>query len=224
MIRVVLIILSLALTSNWMYATKRAHSIQHGTFRPIPLPFQQIDFANRTYRSSLWKGPIRLKDGAVEIPYEKIGGDSFDLEDVYFADLNGDGIDEAIVPLFWLECGISCDAGSYLFFIYSMRNGRLRLLQELSTTSLAYECGLKSFTLNGKQLTVEVFKTCKYTGSSFKPTDNSYRDDWKFFSHKFSRFTFAFTGNKFVLKKREFFPNPEPHVLNYHAQVAISRN
>ena len=84
----------------------------------------------------------------------------FNLEDVYYQDVTGDGSPEAIVRLLHLRCSGSCDGGADLFYIYSRRNGRLKNIWQYETGSYAYGCGLKSFSLRGKQVVLELTNGC----------------------------------------------------------------
>jgi hypothetical protein len=104
-----------------------------------------------------------------------------------------------------------------LFYFYAIRRGRLTLLQRLSTGSLAYGCGLKSFTLGKEVLTIEVFRECSYSGGTFI----SKQQPGKFEAHEFTRFTFDVVRGKFAPKKREVLPYAG-ETLNYRPDVRIT--
>jgi|SRR5678815_337649 len=129
-------------------------------FRFVPENFSKVDFKNFTYgvySVSVGKPvSLTLNDG-------KMWDDSgwFNLEDVYYQDVTGDGSPEAIVRLLHLRCSGSCDGGADLFYIYSKRNGRLKNIWQYETGSFAYGCDLKSFTLSGKQVVLELTNGCR---------------------------------------------------------------
>jgi hypothetical protein len=62
---------------------------------------------------------VTLKNGEYEYDFNESRG-WFSLRDVYYVDVTGDQIPDAIVNLSHVEWGTgSCDGGSDLFFIYS---------------------------------------------------------------------------------------------------------
>jgi hypothetical protein len=187
--------------------------------------FAGVDFRNNTYATSL-RGDIKLKNGTHEYTYpDGSGGDIFDLENVYFADLTNDGQDEAVVHLRAVSCGGSCDGGSDLFYFYSAANNEAKLLSRIETGSAAYECGLKSFVLTKQQLVLELFRTCRARGETFESlNDPKFSSGNKFEAHSFTRFVFSFNGKTFVVKKREVLPFPARNNLNYPATVTVSND
>ena len=190
--------------------------------RNLPIGFRGIDFKNLRYPGGQGRRRIRLRNGKDEHAYHKgLGGEIFEFEDVHYVDLNGDGKKDAIVQLFQLICGGSCDGGSHLFYVYSIRQGRLSLLSRLETGSLAYECGLKSFVLEKQKLTLELFRRCRTKGSSFQPASQGDEGEGKFTARFFTRFILQFDGQSFVLKKRSVLPNPQEDVKNYSPRVTI---
>jgi hypothetical protein len=128
-------------------------------YRFVPENFSKVDFKNFSYGVySISVGKpvsLTLNDG-------KMWDDSgwFNLEDVYYQDVTGDGSPEAIVRLLHLRCHGSCDGGADLFYIYSKRNGKLKNIWQYETGSYAYGCGLKSFSLRGKQVVLELTNGC----------------------------------------------------------------
>jgi hypothetical protein len=192
----------------------------------VPLAFKNIDFKNFAYPISLRAKSIRLKDGKYEYSDRgNVGGTSFELEDVHYTDLDGDGKREAVVEVFQLSCGVSCDGGSHLFYFFSMKHGKLTLLSRIESGSLAADgCGLKSFVLKKTTLVLEVFRVCRFAEVSLMPTYDPHPNPrvGKYLADKFTRFVLAFGGNRFRLKKREVFPNPQEDIGNYPSQVSIS--
>ena len=182
--------------------------------KDVPAEFSGIDFKNFTYPTSFgsyWKKKsTTLKDGTYESEDRKeFSFGTLDLMGVDYVDINGDGKKEAIVQLNQVLCGGSCDCGAILFYFYAIRRGRLTLLQRISTESLGYGCGLKSFTPDGETLTVEVFRKCSYSGGRFT-TKQQFS---KFEAHEITRFTLKFVRGRFVAVKREVLPHPSGDVL-----------
>src|SRR5712692_2695205 len=100
--------------------------------KKVPAAFKNIDFKNFSYPTSFKRASIRLKDGTYEYAVRRGGGgDTFDLMDVDYVDLTGDGEKEAVVRLDWVSCGVSCDGGSDLFYFYSIKRGRPVLLSRI---------------------------------------------------------------------------------------------
>jgi hypothetical protein len=112
--------------------------------KEVPATFKGIDFKHLSYPTSFRKKYIPLHDGTYEIP-GGTGGETFELEGVDYVDITGDGKKDAVVQLFWLSCGVSCDGGSHLFYVYSILRGQLKLMSRIETGSLGYTCGLRSF-------------------------------------------------------------------------------
>ena len=195
--------------------------------KDVPVAFKNVDFKNLSYPTSGRKGMIHLKDG--EYRYyrdEQLGNGWFQFADVAYVDLTGDGNSEAVVRLSWVDCGVSCDGGAALFYFYSIKPNRLRLLSRIQTGSLGHgECGLRSFVLKGKRLELETFQVCKFTGITFQPAPHANVEAaGKFAATKFTRFELGFSGREFVLRKREVFPNPQENIMNYPSKIEISND
>ena len=188
--------------------------------------FGQIDFKNFTFpikrgypgKSFL----IKLKDGVYKNYDEnkQIGGDTFEIESVDFADVDGDGKKEAVVFLWTLQCGVSCDGGSSLIYIYKMRRNKPALIWRVEAGSLAYGGGLKSFALNKSEMILELFNDSYIRGVEVEAKDF---DDcrMKFCATKFTRLNLQFDGQTFIQKERTAFPFPEKTAMNYHAEIKI---
>ena len=151
-------------------------------FRIVPGNFSDLDFQNFSYgdySDGVYTSPdmrplnLTLTDGKM---WDASGW--FNLQDVYYKDITGDGSPEAIVRLLHLRCSGSCDGGADLFYIYSRRNGKLKNIWQYETGSYAYGCGLKSFRVGNKQIVVQLFDRCasqrsgytvfEFDGSRFK--------------------------------------------------------
>ena len=194
----------------------------------VPAEFRGADFKNFSYPYSGSKRLVRLVDGKQEFYEDKeLGNGWFDLKDVYYADLTGDGRAEAIVQLSAVLCGGSCDGGSNLFYFYSARGSGPKLLWRIETGSLGYGCGLKSFAGSKGSVVIEVFKKCRLDGETFVSENEQEPGEpvghiFKFSARSITRFLFEFEGRRFALKKREVFPNPQQDVKNYSSSVSIS--
>ncbi len=174
---------------------------------PAPPEWAGIDFGNRSYPTTFRKRKIKLQNGEYEQAAPISGGDTFDLTDVNYVDINGDGRKEAIVWLDWISCGGSCDGGSSLIYFYSI-DGTPHLLQRIETGSGSYECGLKSFALRARTLTLETFRSCRFDGVKFRASNGAVKSEAKFSAKEFTRFTFQLKQGRFALRDRAVFPNP----------------
>src|ERR1041385_8236813 len=130
-------------------------------FRVKPNDFEQFDFNNHSYGSyTLAEGKkidLRLTQGLLELPNTSSW---FELKDVYYTDMTADGKAEAIVRLHHVTCGVSCDGGTNMFYIYSERNGKLKPIWQYETGSYADGCGLQSFTAGGTEIMLGLFGEC----------------------------------------------------------------
>ena len=191
----------------------------------LPSEFTKVDFKNFSYPISLKHQTIQLKDGHLEFFEDQTFYNAwFDLDEVDYADLSGDGKKEAVVQLTWVSCGGSCDGGSSLFYFYRAGRRTPRLLTRIETGSLAYqECGLKTFNLDGGKLVLETFQTCRFDGISIKPARKSkaYDPIGKFAANTYTRFALLFAGNRFTLQNRKVFPWPQKDAMNYEPEVSI---
>jgi hypothetical protein len=187
-----------------------------------PAAFKDIDFRNFLYVTSL-RPSLRLQDGNFEYANPEGGGDTVELAGVSYVDLTGDGKEEAVVELLQVSCGGSCDGGSHLFYFYSSHNSKPKPVWRFETGSLGYGCGLKSFVVRKRQMTLETFNNCRFNGpvleSSFDPNETG---DDKFRAVSFTRLVLEFDGKTFAPTKRELFPYPEGDVRNYSAKVSVS--
>jgi hypothetical protein len=180
--------------------------------------FHGIDFKNRSYPYRFSWGKrvhVPLKNGRYEYDV-RIERGWFDLSHVYITDLTNDKRPEVIVMIGHVACGVSCDGGSALFYIYSFDNHRLKPLWQYETGDLAYGCGLKSFAANRGTLTLELFGRCSQRNQTASSTG-------KFQVKDLTRLTFKSNGTRFVVRKRQFFSVPERSVLNYEPQINVAQ-
>jgi hypothetical protein len=181
--------------------------------------FHGIDFKNRSYpyRFSWGKHKlinVLLKNGEYEYDVRDERG-WFNLKNVYLTNLTGDRRPEAIVMIWHVACGVSCDGGSALFYLYSFDNHRLKPLWQYETGDNAYGCGLKSFATKRRTMTLELFGRCS-------PRNRTASSMGKSLIKDLTRVTFKWNGTGFVVRKRQFFSIPERSVLNYEPQIDVA--
>lgn len=188
-------------------------------FRNVPEEFKLIDFEQMSYPYKFSyngrKTNVALKDGKYEYEEKPSGGGWFDLSDVFYVDLTNDKSPEAIVLLWHVSCGGSCDGGTALFYIYSLEKNKLKSLWRFESGSLAYGCGLKSFTVKDKKITMELFGRC------FDKTKKSLSMN-KFQVKDTTRLTFGFDGKKIVEERKEYISTDVRNVMNYRVEISIN--
>ena len=189
-------------------------------FRAIPGRWVEVDFGHHSY------GPYRfadgrritltLKNGEYYYDLGKNGRGWFSIKDIYYVDVTGDQIPDAIVNLGHVECGYgSCDGGADLFFIYSINaEGKMKELWQYETGSYGYGCGLKSLTLEGKEVRLELFGRCPpHVMLDIGPA--------KGMVSNLTQLVFRYTARGFIEDKMEFISTPVRDVKNYKAEVHI---
>jgi hypothetical protein len=191
------------------------------TLSQLAADFHGTDFNNFSYPYRFWNGrnvhvPLQHGEHTYDLQFDH---GFFRLAHFYVTDVTGDGRPEAIVVLWHSSCGASCDGGSALFYIYRFQNRKLKLVWRYETGSLAYGCGLKSFTAKGTTLTIEQFGRC--TGRNRNLNETSLTR--KFQVAGVTRITLKSNGSRFVIRKRQSFSSPERSVLNYEPQFDIAR-
>lgn len=187
----------------------------------VPHQFKQFDFKNRSYgryRFS-WGKPIdlKLRDGRYEYDFHLEHG-WFDLgkksEGLYFTDLTNDKHPEALIILSHVSCGVSCDGGAALIYVYMSKANRMEEIWKWETGTMAYGCGLRSITVKNGKISLELFGRCSGT----KPENTG---SGKFKVADTTQLTFRFNGKRFVRSAVRFISVPEREVKNYKTEVAI---
>jgi hypothetical protein len=188
-------------------------------FRVVPSTFEHVDFKNHSFgHYRLFSGKrveLTLKDGECWYDYPRLDQGWFALNDVYYADVDGDETPEAVVLLWHVQCGVSCDGGSALIYVYAAHKRNLRTLWRYETGSFAYGCGLKSFSLKDRQITVETFGTCPHSARDSPGSA-------KFVIENMTRSVFRFNGKRFVRRRLRFISAPARDVKNYKPEIRIS--
>ena len=187
-------------------------------FRIVPEAFADVDFRNWQYGPYKFGGrnlEVTLADGQYELPFRGgPAGETFSLNDVLYADVTGDGNPEAIVNLSHVSCGGSCDGGSDLFYIYQSSKRGLRKIWEYETGTAAYGCSLKSLTVMGQLIILEMFGHCWEPASSFEGSG-------KFMVRDVTRAVFYFNGKRFVKRLTEVTAAPIRDSRSYTPEVHI---
>ena len=186
-------------------------------FRDVPANFRGIDFMTHNY------GPYKFSNGTnrnlVLIDgkardYEGSQQQWFDVNDVLFTDLTGDGSPEAIVLLTHLECREQqCDAGKSLIYVYS-RNYQMEEILKYESGSGMEGCSLKSLTVRNSQLTLDLFGKCP----------KSLEDSPEVVKPKtinVTRVEFAFNGTWLVPKKRSYVNVPDSDQVTSGVEIKI---
>jgi hypothetical protein len=183
----------------------------------VPENFELVDFGNRPYGTYKFSDGkvinLTLNDGEYHIVDEAHSG-WFSLKNVYYTDVTGDGRDEAIVELSHVFCGKACDTNSHLFYIYTGRNGNLKNLWQYETGTNVTECGLKSLTVDGLQIVMELFGRCPKQATEYPALRNGMVQDLTFL-------LFGFDGRRFVQQQIDFYPSASKYVKDYEPQIRI---
>lgn len=188
---------------------------QNEKFRVVPDEFKKVDFKNFKYPI------VTLKNGEKDERNPKnplAGGQSFTLSDVFYIDLNRDAKKEAIVMLYAVGCGGSCDGGRSIIYLYSSQNPKPKLIDEIEMGSRSGGCSLKSFSIKDKKITIEQFGRC---------TKKSHYDESSGYSCKFcvkdlTRSVYFIRNANLIEQSRTTIEEPERNVMNYHSEISIS--
>jgi len=186
-------------------------------FRIVPSNFKGIDFENRSY------GDYRSSNGAkrelvlVDGGFRQFGdsSQSFNLNDVFYTDLTGDGVPEAIVMITHIECAPTCDAGKNLLYVYSQKDGLKEILKYESGSGME-GCSLKSLTVKNGRMVLELFGRCPNPrASNILEIHDTY---------DLTRVGFSFNGKKLVETGKTFLKVPNDHEVSYGVEVRINEN
>jgi len=181
-------------------------------FRVPPENFWAFDFMNYSYgdyvSSDGKRLPLTLRQGVLE---ENPGW--FELKDVFYKDLTGDGIADAIVRMWHVQCDGLCN-GTDLFYIYSTSNGKLKNLWRYETGTYTYGCGLKYAMFGNKQIVMELFGRCS-TQAMVSPGPAKFLVEDSTFT------VFEFDGHRFITKSAKYIIEPMRNVKHYEPEIRI---
>jgi hypothetical protein len=187
-------------------------------YRMVPASFRFVDFGNWSYgrySSAGNKFDLKLVDGEQTFPFKDGGGETFSVKDVLYADVTGDLAREAIVVLSHVQCSVSCDGSSTLFYIYTYGESGLKKIWEYETGSMAFGCGLKSLLVARNSIVLELFGRCAQPAGSYEAAA-------KFMIADTTRLKFVFNGKQFVKQLTEVTAVPPRNVVNYEAPIEIA--
>lgn len=170
---------------------------------------RKVDFRNFSF-PGLWEKHINLRDGKLEVISPSEGCNSYTLKSVDYADLTGDGKEEALIHM---DNFSGCGSAGYIdyYYIYTLRNNRPRLLWKYSTGNDA-QGGLKTFSLNGRELVFELFGKSRIVGTKTKDLDETERCC----PRQYSRIRVAWDGRRFRQRGVEYFPFPYKNLNDYY--------
>ncbi len=188
-------------------------------FRVVPTNFQGLDFATHSY------GDYKLSDGTnrnlvlIDGKFRDFGDSSnwFDLNDVFYTDLTGDGKPEAIVMITHLECGRTCDGGKNLVYVYSTKYGVMNQILKYESGSGLEGCSLKSLVVKNGRLSLELFGRCPQPAGTSQEfvTQETYN---------LTRLDFSFNGTELVQKNKTVLVVPNHNEVSYGVEVRITDN
>ncbi len=189
----------------------------------IPYEFQQVDFRNFSFPMSGRKA-IKLTDGVFESQYDpKDCDNSFDkLNGVYYADLDGDKKQDALVDLVHVSCGCgSCDGGHHILYAFRLKGGQPKLFWRYFTGSYGYGGGLRSLHSRPGSIEIEEFEA---RNCSEKATAEDVTCFSKGMAKNYVRSTLKFTERTFVQKSTVEIATDPIDVLNYEPSFDVSKN
>jgi hypothetical protein len=156
-------------------------------------PFEKVDFKNFSYPLKIdakdeKEKSLTLKDGKLEKSKESNGAE---LGKIQYADLTGDGVDEAIIDL-----GITEDKNtkSNVVYVYTLEDEKPKLLWSFETKG-GEESGLKAITADNGKLLVEMFGDVQFVEGNWKMADTKQE-----VKGKYTKTELKWNGKKFVVE------------------------
>lgn len=188
---------------------------QNDKFKQTPEEFKNINFEDFKYPI------VTLKNGEKDERDPKnplAGGQSFSLSNVFYIDLTGDAKKEAVVMLYVVGCGVSCDGGRDIIYFYSSQKGKPKLLGEIETGSKSGGCSLKSLVIKDKKIVTEQFGRC------VKKSDSDENQDYfcKFCVRDRTHSVYSFVNGELRKESNEVSDVSESDVMNYSAEININ--
>jgi len=194
-------------------AERKELDARNENFKQVPDEFEGIDFENFKYPLA------RLKNGEHEERDEKhLGGTTYNFDEAFFIDLNNDNRKEAVVMLYAVSCGGSCDGGRSIIHFYSSRKNKPRLVDWIELGSRSGGCSLKSFKIKDKKIFIEQFGKCAKNSSYEENRVNS----CKFCVKDLTRSIYSIKSSELFRESIEEIKTPETNVINYFAEISIN--
>ncbi len=188
--------------------TAEARNVQDAAPASAPplSPIRRIDFHNFTFPRIGKRGNIRIRDGKLEYETENCLH-VYLVQEIDYLDFTGDGEDEALVRLgFGEHCGSSWSAMHY--YIYTMRNGRLRLLWKFAEGSEAHGGSRGETRLENRELIFELYGKWRVVrGEARFYEDRSFTGDSN--PTHYSIIRYAWNGRRFRPRSVEVLPLPQ---------------
>jgi hypothetical protein len=184
-------------------------------FRNVPANFRGINFKTRSYGTYEFSNGTSRDLVLIDGKFRDFGDSQnwFDLNDVLYTDLTGDGSPEAIVLMTHLECGQQCDGGKSLLYVYS-QNYPLQEIMKYESGSGMDGCSLKAVTVKNKKLTLDLFGKCPQSRGA--ANDFVIRE-----TYNITRTEFFFNGKQLVPKKTTVLTVPNQHEVTNGVEVRI---
>ena len=182
-------------------------------FRRVAERFANVDFRNFKYPFG------RLKDGELDTrdPNDPpAGGMTFTLTDVFYVDLDANGNEEAIVLMTEVGCGVSCDGGAIVTYIYSADANTPRLRGKIDLGSRSSGCSLKSLAIENSKLEIVQFGKC-----TKGPYSNPAVPKCKFCASGETTSTWIFEGGKLKRTSIAERETAEVDTMNYVSTITI---
>lgn len=168
----------------------------------VPPIIARTDFTNYRYPFGT------LKDGKLEQPDPNgVGGVTYTISDLYYADLRGDRAKEAIVLVDVVHCGGSCDGGSLNLYFFMENRIRPTLIGKIITGSYAYGCAIRSLLIENRRINIEQFGQCS------EHTDNASNDGPKFSIADITQSDYGFVGDSLKRFSSRIVVSPEVNVF-----------
>ncbi len=189
--------------------------VQNEKFRQTPEEFKNVDFENFKYPI------VSLENGEKDERNPKnplAGGQSYTLSDVFYIDLIGDAKKEAVVMLYVVGCGASCDGGRDIIYFYSSQKGKTKLLDEIETGSKSGGCSLKSLIIKDKKIVTEQFGRC------VKKSDSDENQDYscKFCVRDRTRSIYSFANGELRRESNEVIEVSESDLMKYSPEINMN--
>jgi opacity protein-like surface antigen len=171
--------------------------------QPVPAAFKDVDFGNFDYPEVGEKFTIRLRNGKYKWQSSRYAQwREYESGTVDYVDLTGDRRRDALVNVSDLA-GSGSSGVFEIFYLYSMSNGKPRLLWSFETGAQS-QCGHQTSSINDSKLTIEVIGNCSFRNKRLFNEDTAADIE----AYHLTRFVFGWKDSKFQQLGREVIPLP----------------